>query len=198
MTTILKTNNHFLIQVKGNTSKLFEQVKQISQANPLIDSDYTIDQVSGRQDNRIVEVFEARTGQIDKTWPGIQRIIKVYRWDEKASEQTKAKRKSKNRSKQKSTNGVHYYILSKKINQAKFLGRMIRNHWLIENHLHWAKDVYLKEDHMTICGPEVSALIAALNNIALNQIRNAGYKPSKDFFTRITNNVKELFKIVRT
>lgn len=197
LNTILGTKNHFLIQVKGNTSKLQQQIKDITTHNQLIDSHYSLDRNSGRNDNRLVEVYEVLDGQITSGWLGIKQVIKVYRWDDANPIEKMKARKSKNNTSQ-SNDGIHYYILSKVINNAPFLAARIRDHWLIENKLHWSKDVYLKEDFMTIIHESASALVATLNNLAMNQIRKHGIKPNKDFFTRITNNVSELFKILRT
>jgi predicted transposase YbfD/YdcC len=197
LNAIIESRSHFLIQVKGNTSKLYSQVKHITTENELIDTHYSLNKNSGRADNRLVEVYEVLDGQITNGWLGIKRVIKVYRWDDaNPIEKTRA-RKSKNNT-SNSSNGIHYYILSKSINSAAFLGDKIRDHWLIENKLHWSKDVYLKEDFMTIIHESASALVAALNNLAMNQIRKYGVKPNKDFFTRIKNNISELFEILRT
>ena len=197
LNTIIESNNYYLIQVKGNTSKLYEQVKDITAHNEILDQNYCLEKKNGRTDNRLVEVFNVIDGQITNGWLGIKRVIKVRRWDSTSSLEKIKARKSKNHTSQ-STNGVHYYILNKAIDNATFLAKMIRNHWLIENQLHWMKDVYFKEDFMTIVHQSASALVAALNNLAINQIRKYGVKPSKDFFTRITNNVNELINIVRT
>lgn len=197
LNTIIGSKNHFLIQVKGNTSKLYEQLKAITTSNEMKDSHYSLDRTSGRNDNRLVELYEVLDGQITNGWLGIKQVIKVYRWDDANPIEKMKARKSKN-NKSKSSDGIHYYILSKVINNAPFLAGKIRDHWLIENKLHWSKDVYLKEDFMTIIHKSASALVAALNNLAINQIRKYGVKPNKDFFTRITNNTSELFKILRT
>ncbi len=197
LNTITQSKNHFLIQVKGNTSKLYTQVKDITTHNKVIDTNACLEKNNGRTDNRLVEVFNVMDGQITNGWLGIKRVIKVYRWDSTSTLEKRKARKSKNHT-SKSSNGIHYYILNKAIDNAPFLAQMIRNHWLIENQLHWMKDVYFKEDFMTIVHPSASALVAALNNLAINQVRKYGVKPSKDFFTRITNNVNELFNIVRT
>lgn len=197
LATILSQKSHFLIQVKGNASKLYKQLIQITKQTDALDTHYSLQRISGRNENRLIEVFEVQDGQIAKDWIGIKRVIKVYRWDDANSIKKIKARKSAGQ-KSKPSNGIHYYILSKAINNAAFLGQMIRNHWRIENKLHWVKDIYFKEDFMTIIHNSASALVATLNNIAINQIRKYGAKTNKDFFTRITNNVKELLKIVRT
>jgi hypothetical protein len=72
----------------------------------------------------------------------------------------------------------------------------IQNHWSIENKPHWIKDVNLGEDQMSINNHNSVAIIAYLNNMALNTIRKAGLEPTKDTFARITNKVNKLAKML--
>ena len=139
-------------------------------------------------------------------WLGIKRVIKVIRWDSHPNAQSKpprnkpkrGKRKARKEKQRKVPQGTHFYILSRRINEAKRIGSMIRMHWGIENHLHWPKDAYFKEDNMSVKDPKGAAVIALLNSIAINQVRKAGRKPSKDLFSFLVNNVKELFNIIST
>lgn len=197
--TITGSGNDFLIQVKANTSKLYKQVQDISKTNTVLGTHFTSERASGRIDNRSYEVFDVESGQITGGWEGIERVIKVRRWDALGTpEKTKKRRNKKTKKKKKDTNGYYYYILSKPINDTTFLGQMIRNHWTIENNLHWVKDKHLKEDDMTIKDKYTAPLIASLNNIAINQIRKAGHKTNCKFFEDIRNMIDELIKIIRT
>jgi len=45
----------------------------------------------------------------------------------------------------KTITGKRYYI-SSQINTPEYFLKSIRNHWLIENKLHWSLDVIFKED----------------------------------------------------
>ncbi len=72
---------------------------------------------------------------------------------------------------------------------------MIRQHWHIENGLHWIKDVLLREDSITINQHNSATNIGMLNSLILNVLRMAGLKPNKDTFARFANKVNELIKL---
>ncbi|MFT6205520.1 MAG: putative transposase YbfD/YdcC [Spirosomataceae bacterium] len=114
-------------------------------------------------------------------WNHIERIVKVRRWGNRD---------------QKQFHEVSFYILSKPINSAFEVAMAIQNHWSIENKPHWIKDVNLGEDQMSINNHNSVAIIAYLNNMALNTIRKAGLEPTKDTFARITNKVNKLAKML--
>ena len=174
-----------------------DRIQKICRSNPQLDSSISVEKTNGRNDHRITEVFEVLADQIPSEWKGIQRIVKHCRYDSNSTALKREARKSKNKN-NKPTNGIHYYIVSDLIDKADKLASIIRNHWKIENGLHWKKDVYLNEDRMTIWDKSASSFVAALNNIVLNQIRKADIKPNKDFFTRIKNNIQWIYEIVRT
>src|SRR5262249_31130822 len=50
----------------------------------------------------------------------------------------------------KATNEVRYFIGSRKAT-AKIYGQALRNHWGIENNLHWQLDVTFHEDQNRVC-----------------------------------------------
>ena len=73
---------------------------------------------------------------------------------------------------------------------------MTQEHWSVENKLHWVKDMNIGEDDMTIHNHNIVAIVAYLNNMALNAVRMAGYKPTKDTFAKLANKVKQLAKVL--
>lgn len=198
--TIVDSKNNYLVQVKANRSKLYKEINHITLNNFVKDSHITIERVNGRTDHRLIEIYPVLDGQITGDWSDcqIKIVVKVYRWDSTSTKEKTEKRKGKNYKNKKKTEGIHYYILNKAFHRAETLGEMIRNHWKIENALHWVKDFYLKEDQMTITKKSAAALLATFNNIAVNQIRKAGEKPSVAFFEKIINNIPLIYKIIRT
>ena len=48
-----------------------------------------------------------------------------------------------------------------------------RDHWLIENRLHWRRDVTLREDHSPVRSGASPRAMAALRNTLLNIVRDA-------------------------
>jgi Transposase DDE domain len=178
---ILRNQCDFLIQVKGNCSKLFSVIQQhVSNASPL--STYeSHEKGHGRMESRCVQIYaHNKEAKIPRCWRGIRRLIKVRRWGLRNGE---------------AFENTSFYILSKPINSAQVVAKAIRGHWGIENGLHWVKDVHLGEDQMSITHPRMATIVAFFNTIALNLIRSKGYKPVKDTFVIFTNKVKELYDL---
>ena len=176
---ILSLECHFLSQLKRNCRKLWETVALYTAlAEPISTYEY-YEQAHGRQVTRRIELYnnDDNQAQVPKDWNGIVRLIKVRRW---------GIRQGKNFEERS------FYILSKPINSAQVVANAIQDHWAIENKLHWIKDVNLKEDDMTLKSTNTIALMVYLNNIAINTLRQAGYKPVKNTFAKFTNKVKEL------
>ena len=170
---------HFLAQVKGNTRKLWENIALYTALSMPISTCESYQQSHGREVYRKVELFENKD-VTPNGWNHIERIVKVRRW---------GKRERKN------FQEVSFYILSQPINSAFEIAKAIEGHWGIENRLHWIKDVNLGEDHMTAHTHNSVAIIAYLNNMALNTLRCKGFKPIKDTFAKFANKVNELRKL---
>ncbi len=75
-------------------------------------------------------------------------------------------RQFKNRTQKESS----YYISSLE-NDAEKIGSAIRNHWQIENKLHWVLDMTFPEDESRIREKNATQNFAVLRHIALNMIK---------------------------
>ena len=98
-----------------------------------------------------------------KKWAGLQSIVRI---DYEATF-----------SDGKKSLGVRHFISSLPPD-AYLLGKSIRNHWKIENQLHWELDVVFREDYCRVRrdhGPENFGL---LNRRALGLLKNAPGKGS--------------------
>jgi hypothetical protein len=101
-------------------------------------------------------------------WKGIQRVVKLRRWGIRNH---------------KPYDHTRYYILSKpfpmpkSLQHAQVVAKGIRDHWGIENNLHWVKNVVMGEDDMPIHDPHDASVVAVFNTVALNILRIAGYSP---------------------
>lgn len=140
---------------------------------------YYYDNKHGYQVNRCVELYRNRI-DLPEGWDGIERFAKVRRWGIR-----KGKRFEE----------VSFYVLSKPYNSAAYVARAIQEHWSIENKLHWMKDVNMGEDDMSLRQPKTAAILAYLNNASINILNNAGLKPTKKTFAKISNKVNELNKL---
>lgn len=141
----------------------------------------TYERSRGRIENRRVELYKNKI-ELPQGWSGIQRFAKVRRWGTRNG---------------KDYHDVSFFILSKPINHAQSVANGIRNHWSIENNLHWTKDVLMGEDAMTIKNHNAATFVAHLNTLAINLLRLAGYKPIKDTFAKFTNKVNELETLIK-
>ncbi len=50
--------------------------------------------------------------------------------------------------------------------------KAIRQHWGIENELHWTLDVTFREDELSLKDPDGTAHMALFNRIALNMLKD--------------------------
>lgn len=63
-----------------------------------------------------------------------------------------------------------YYISSAELSAERFAGA-VRDHWRIENSLHWVLDVSMNEDACLICRGESAEILSCMRHIALNMLR---------------------------
>jgi predicted transposase YbfD/YdcC len=125
-----------ITQVKDNQKTLHNQIKHgcsVQQTEDVFEEDVT--KQHGRIEKRKYEVFNALP-MLEKwkgDWPYIRKIIKVTRYREEKGK--------------KASEEISYYVTNDKEGlRASGYGQCIRNHWFIENKLHYVKDHVLKED----------------------------------------------------
>ena len=142
-----------------------------TQTYEIIDSFETFDRQKGRDEYRYYEVHgvcEQTRIWLDKNdWNGIQRIIKVHRYGTRDSKHFSEKA---------------LFILSRPLDNAQKIAQGIRGHWKIENDLHYSKDIFFKEDHISIKKPQQATVIAFFIAIAYNLLKLNNVKPSLDAF----------------
>lgn len=66
---------------------------------------------------------------------------------------------------------VRYYISSADLTAEKF-ATAIRNHWHVENKLHWRLDVVMNEDDCKIRRGNAAELFSGIRHIAINILTN--------------------------
>ena len=93
-------------------------------------------------------------------WPGAAQVCRIERTREKAGRISRE---------------IAYAVTSLTPEQADpdALLALWRAHWLIENRLHWRRDVILREDHSTIRSGSSPQAVAALRNAMLYVVRDA-------------------------
>ena len=161
--------------VKGNQKRLYEGIHaQLATSRP-IEVAVTTERGHGRQEHRLVSVYD-RVEQWQEQWPGIARIIGIYRCGYRDNQ---------------CYAHAHYYISDLSWDAQQF-AQLVRGHWLIENQLHWPKDVVLGEDTARQITGDSPANWSFVRNIFVNLARRCGFTSlakAKRFFANRPRDV---------
>lgn len=177
---IIEGGNNYLVKVKGNERKLLNAIKEIANTTSAISSIRERQTQRGRKEERITKIYLPTT-QMPEGWSELNRIIHVER---------------NFQSKRSIHNTDSYYISSTKSNDAKIFASGIRGHWLIENKLHWVKDVIQKEDSTKHKSGFAAKNMSLIRNIAINIFRNNGYNSVKHATLFFASNIHVLIKLL--
>ena len=180
----IKTDNDFIVQVKGNQEQLHKDCEHNINPRKVFDK-YAEPLVKdrGRVEQRTIEVFEDNLSICDKSFKScISQIIKINRSRQILNTKTK---------KYKDTSEISLYISTIRL-KAKDYAKIIRGHWSIENSNHHIKDERFFEDKSRIRQkPENMAIIRsfALNLMRANRAKNI----SLELFRNLANfdNIKK-------
>ena len=72
---------------------------------------------------------------------------------------------------EKVSSEIHYYITSAE-DSPQFLATCIRNHWSIENNLHWSLDVVFREDSNRTTNENAALNLSLVRKFALSILKN--------------------------
>ncbi len=128
----------------------------------------TIDKEHGRIETRTLEATSSLTAYLGPLWPGVAQVCRITR--------SRMIRGVK-------TVETVYAITSlaaERADAARLLA-LSRNHWGIENRLHYVRDVICREDQCRTRAGAAPQALAAIRNTALTIIRRSGRKPVEGF-----------------
>jgi len=165
--TIIDGGGDYVLSLKANWPATCAEIEKAfadppstlkMQRSETIDGDY------GRIETRrhtichdVGWLFSDRRHKGEFTFPGLQAIGMVER------ETLRAGRIAKER---------HYYLCSAKLDAQTF-GRVVRDHWGIENRLHWTLDVVFRDDLARLRSGHGPANMAIIKHTALNLLSQA-------------------------
>ncbi|MBW9586248.1 ISAs1 family transposase [Escherichia coli] len=124
---------------------------------------YAISEKShGREEIRLHIVCDVPDELIDFTfeWKGLKKLCVAVSFRSIIAEQKKEPEMT-----------VRYYISSADLTAEKF-ATAIRNHWHVENKLHWRLDVVMNEDDCRIRRGNAAELFSGIRHIAINILTN--------------------------
>jgi predicted transposase YbfD/YdcC len=160
---IVKKKADYLIGLKANQPSLYEDVRLFFEENSdnvVWDEHEDTDAGHGR-----IEVRKAIStkdiGWLKERhpdWDNLNSIVVIesLRINKKTMKETREKR----------------YYISSLMTSAKAMGEYVRNHWSIENKLHWILDMSFKEDSCRTRIDHGAENLGIIRKIAINQIRN--------------------------
>lgn len=165
---IIKKGADYLLAVKENQKNLFDATEELFRRSSttvkgkLKSDDYELSEKNshGRDEVRKCRViyFEKEVGFFPhKDWTDVSSIIRVQ------SERMI-------RSTGEISSEVRYYISSAE-KSADGFNSCVRNHWGIENKLHWSLDVALREDDSRIWAEESGKNFSLLRKMVLNLLK---------------------------
>lgn len=181
---IIAGNNHYLIPVKKNQKTLYNSLEKIITETSAKTLDIQQDNSHGRKITRQVSVwdnYQELPKQILDKFQGIKNIIKVER--------------SGIRGKKEYEETVYY--ISSKSETATEVGKKIRNHWRIENQLHWVKDVVMEEDTSLIKNKKAAINISVIKNIGINFFRLLKFESITEGRTWLGANLSRFFAFLK-
>lgn len=160
--TILAAGGDYLMAVKGNQPLLLEDLTTL-----FADPDLPVRQAEetrmhgGRIEQRALTVSTQLVGYTD--WPGLAQVLRVER-------RVTEKRTGETRT------DTAYAITSLTAAAAspRQLLTLWREHWHIENRLHWVRDVTFDEDRSTVRAGSIPRAMATVRNTAIGLHRLLG------------------------
>jgi len=151
---IIENRADYILAVKGNQGELREQVEAVCKQRPVSDTTET-EKGHGRIETRRCQVFE-RGLMVDPEgrWAGLRTVVKITSTREIRGKVTTEER---------------LYISS--LGADSPFGRYIRDHWSVENSLHWTLDMVFREDEQRKRDKRAAENFSIVRKIALNLLK---------------------------
>lgn len=180
---IVGKNADYILQVKNNQQYLKDQIEDFFNSKMKREINSTLTQGHGRIEKRKCEVISNLESFTElENWKNLKSIVRVF--SERTIKSTG----------EKSTE-FRYYITSIK-GDPKRLNEAIRNHWAIENNLHWCLDVIFKEDGQLKRSGNAAENFNIVNKAALGLLDNEKstkhFKPMKRMKAAHNDDYREL------
>jgi predicted transposase YbfD/YdcC len=157
---IINREGDYILAVKSNQRSLEEEVHATC---PIFDT-CTVEKERGRIETRRCEVFEKGfLVDFEERWKGLSTIIKITSTRQFV---TSGKTETQER----------FYISSLK--PLSDFNQHIRDHWGVENRLHWVLDVTFQEDQQRKRAKHAAKNFAIVRKIALNLLKKDAGKES--------------------
>jgi predicted transposase YbfD/YdcC len=161
--TVVAQGADYVLALKGNRGTVHTQVRQFWQAAAAQDfAGVAVRCVSCRntghgrtEERRSFAVAATALPPLVQRWPGVASVSMVERVRQSATR----------------TQRERHYYLSSLPPKVRTLHHAIRQHWRVENDLHWCLDVSFKEDHCRIRHLRAAENVAMIRRMALQLLK---------------------------
>jgi predicted transposase YbfD/YdcC len=164
-TSVRRQGGEYLLIVKANQRLLRSEIALLfsEEARPWLPEQncYRTNQGHGRLEVRTIRTSSQLNDYIGPKWYAVAQVFQLERRITR---------------RHKTTTETVYGLtsLSPQVAPPKRLLHLIRQHWLIENRLHWRRDVTLGEDGCTVSRGQTPQVLATFNNVILALVDRLG------------------------
>ena len=176
---IIEKKGDYVLGLKRNHPKLYEAVEE------------HIKRIGESNENRLFDAFDDSHGRsVRRRYFGydISKLEEIKDWLEAKTVVAVETISSKNNDPNRNVSAEWRYYLSSHKCTNKSLPDYIRNHWGIENKLHWVLDVHLKEDDDQKSERKSARSFALLKRIALNIVRTKDTTPKRSLRRKLKHS----------
>jgi predicted transposase YbfD/YdcC len=166
---IIDKKADYILALKGNQGTLREDVELFANeqkakgfSDTTVSADETVDGDHGRiETRRVTVVHDVAWLQERHDWPGLKGVVVI---DSTREIGARTERETR-------------YYLTSSAWRAERLGPMVRDHWAVENSLHWVMDMTFRDDECRIRTEHAPENFVTLKHMAANLARKA---PGRD------------------
>jgi len=177
---ILEKQSYYVLQVKTNQRKLYTKIEFIAKYFPKVASNVMHEKNRGRVELRELTIYKGGM-DLKYEWDKLKYVIQVKRTvkhkDGKITEETA-------------------YFITNLRESAKFFNKGIREHWNIENSLHYVKDVVFKEDRLKIRSGMAPQNFSLLRSLVMNVLRKNGYRSIMQATRLLALNIRAMMMLL--
>ena len=159
---IIDNGGDYILAVKGNQGCLEEEVHTTCKRNRPLSDSCVVEKGHGRIETRRCEVFEkGLIVDFENKWKKLTTVIKIT-----STRELPGRTETQER----------FYISS--LSTANDFNKLIRDHWGVENNLHWTLDMVFREDEQRKRANHAAKNFAIVRKIALNLLKKDEGKES--------------------
>jgi predicted transposase YbfD/YdcC len=167
---IVSKQANYILALKGNQGSLrtdtelfMKEQAVVNYRDTTVTCHETVEKSHGRIETRIVTVCADIEWLKERhNWPGLKSIVMIHyhaMWQEKTRDETR-------------------FYISSMTSDAQHHAKAIRDHWGIENGLHWVMDMVFRDDECRIRKGNAPANFTTIKHAASNMLRSVKGKHS--------------------